>query len=55
MSCCAAIDNMQSDDKKALRKNYHDKKYGLLIHEHNELFGRLILESIRLDRAGRLS
>ena len=49
MSYCAAIDQMQDEEKKALHKNYHDNKYGFPIHEDNELFGRLILE---INQAG---
>jgi DNA-3-methyladenine glycosylase I len=49
MSYCAAIENMQSEEKKALHKNYHDNKYGFPIHDDNELFGRLILE---INQAG---
>ncbi|RZL20444.1 MAG: DNA-3-methyladenine glycosylase I [Pedobacter sp.] len=49
MSYCAAIDNMQDEDKKALHKYYHDNKYGFPIHDDNELFGRLILE---INQAG---
>jgi DNA-3-methyladenine glycosylase I len=49
MSYCTAIDNMQSGEKKALHKNYHDNHYGFPIHDDNELFGRLILE---INQAG---
>lgn len=49
MSYCAAIENMQPEDRKALHKNYHDNKYGFPIHDDNELFGRLILE---INQAG---
>ncbi|MDQ0965341.1 DNA-3-methyladenine glycosylase I [Flavobacterium sp. W4I14] len=49
MSYCAAIDNIQDEEEKALHKNYHDNKYGFPIHEDNELFGRLILE---INQAG---
>ncbi|KAA5535747.1 DNA-3-methyladenine glycosylase I [Paenimyroides baculatum] len=40
---------MQSEEKKALHKNYHDNHYGFPIHDENELFGRLILE---INQAG---
>ena len=40
---------MQSEEKKALHKNYHDNKYGFPIHDDNELFGRLVLE---INQAG---
>lgn len=49
MSYCTAIENMQSEEKKALHKSYHDHKYGFPIHDDNELFGRLILE---INQAG---
>lgn len=49
MSYCTAIENMQSEEKKALHKNYHDNSYGFPIHDDNELFGRLILE---INQAG---
>lgn len=49
MSYCTAIENMQSGEKKALHKNYHDNHYGFPIHDDNELFGRLILE---INQAG---
>src|ERR1051325_596682 len=49
MSYCAAIENMQSEEKRALHKNYHDNHYGFPIHDDNELFGRLILE---INQAG---
>lgn len=49
MTYCAAIETMQSEEKKALHKNYHDKYYGFPIHDDNELFGRLILE---INQAG---
>lgn len=49
MSYCTAIENMQSEEKKALHKNYHDNHYGFPIHDDNELFGRLILE---INQAG---
>jgi len=49
MSYCTAIVNMQSEEKKALHKNYHDNHYGFPIHDDNELFGRLILE---INQAG---
>src|SRR5690554_6688698 len=49
MSYCSAIEAMQSKEKKALHKNYHDHYYGFPIHDDNELFGRLILE---INQAG---
>ncbi len=49
MSYCSAIESMQSHEKKALHKNYHDNHYGFPIHDDNELFGRLILE---INQAG---
>jgi len=49
MSYCSAIEAMQSEEKKALHKNYHDYHYGFPIHDDNELFGRLILE---INQAG---
>jgi len=49
MSYCTAIEAMQSEEKKALHKNYHDKHYGFPIHDDNELFGRLIME---INQAG---
>ncbi|WP_140937301.1 DNA-3-methyladenine glycosylase I [Sphingobacterium lumbrici] len=49
MSYCTAIETMQSEEKKALHKNYHDYHYGFPIHDDNELFGRLILE---INQAG---
>lgn len=49
MSYCTAIQNMQSEERKALHKNYHDNNYGFPIHDDNELFGRLILE---INQAG---
>jgi len=38
MSYCTAIETMQSEEKKALHKNYHDNHYGFPIHDDNELF-----------------
>lgn len=49
MSYCTAIESMQSDEKKALHKKYHDLHYGFPIHDDNELFGRLIME---INQAG---
>ncbi len=49
MSYCSAIEAMQSEEKKALHKKYHDLHYGFPIHDDNELFGRLILE---INQAG---
>lgn len=49
MSYCSAIEAMQSEEKKALHKNYHDNHYGFPIHDDNELFGRLLLE---INQAG---
>ncbi|WP_090974623.1 DNA-3-methyladenine glycosylase I [Parapedobacter composti] len=40
---------MQSEEKKALHKKYHDNYYGFPIHDDNELFGRLIME---INQAG---
>ena len=44
MSYRTAIETMQSEERKALHKNYHDYHYGFPIHDDNELFGRLIME-----------
>jgi DNA-3-methyladenine glycosylase I len=49
MSYCTAIQNMTSEERKALHKNYHDHHYGFPIHDDNELFGRLIME---INQAG---
>lgn len=49
MSYCTAIEKMQSEERKALHKKYHDHKYGFPIHDDNELFGRLLLE---INQAG---
>lgn len=49
MSYCTAIDNMQSQEKKALHKNYHDNFYGFPLHDDNELFCRLVME---INQAG---
>jgi len=49
MSYCNAIENMQSVEKKALHKKYHDNAYGFPIHDDNELFCRLVLE---INQAG---
>ncbi len=49
MSYCSAIENMQSEERKLLHKNYHDLHYGFPIHDDDELFGRLILE---INQAG---
>lgn len=49
MSYCKAIDTMQTEERKALHKNYHDKHYGFPIHNDDELFGRLIME---INQAG---
>lgn len=48
MSYCSAIEKM-TEEKKALRKAYHDKLYGFPISDDNELFCRLILE---INQAG---
>lgn len=40
---------MQSEEKRALHKNYHDNHYGFPLHDDNELFGRLIME---INQAG---
>lgn len=49
MSYCTAIETMQSEEKKALHKNYHDNHYGFPLHDDNELFCRLIME---INQAG---
>lgn len=49
MSYCSYIGSIQSGDKKALHKEYHDHHYGFPIHDDNELFGRLLLE---INQAG---
>lgn len=49
MSYCNYIETIQSDQKKALHKEYHDHHYGFPIHDDNELFGRLLLE---INQAG---
>ena len=49
MSYCAAINNMEPEERKALHKNYHDNFYGFPIEDDNELFGRLIME---INQAG---
>lgn len=49
MSYCTAIENLQSDERKALHKNYHDNYYGFPLHDDNELFGRLVME---INQAG---
>lgn len=49
MSYCTAIENMQSEEKKALHKNYHDNYYGFPLHDDNELFCRLVME---INQAG---
>ncbi|MCX6139656.1 MAG: DNA-3-methyladenine glycosylase I [Candidatus Kapabacteria bacterium] len=49
MSYCTAIESMQSDERRALHKHYHDKQYGFPIHDDNELFCRLVLE---INQAG---
>jgi len=49
MSYCSVIETMQSEERKALHKHYHDHHYGFPIHDDNELFGRLILE---INQAG---
>ena len=48
MSYCSVIDYM-SEERKALHKAYHDKLYGVPIHDDNELFCRLVLE---INQAG---
>lgn len=40
MSYCTAIETMQSEEKKALHKNYHNNYYGFPLHDENELFCR---------------
>lgn len=49
MSYCTAIERMQSEEKKALHKNYHDNHYGFPLHDDNELFCRLVME---INQAG---
>ncbi len=49
MSYCAGIEALESEEKKALHKNYHDNYYGFPLHDDNELFGRLIME---INQAG---
>ncbi|MGO1245215.1 MAG: DNA-3-methyladenine glycosylase I [Sphingobacterium sp.] len=49
MSYCYAIEAMQSEERKALHKKYHDDHYGFPIHNDDELFGRLIME---INQAG---
>lgn len=49
MSYCTAIEMMESGDKKALHKNYHDRYYGFPLHDDNELFCRLVME---INQAG---
>ncbi|GAA4323027.1 DNA-3-methyladenine glycosylase I [Flaviaesturariibacter amylovorans] len=40
---------MQSEEKKALHRNYHNNFYGFPLHDDSELFCRLILE---INQAG---
>lgn len=49
MSYCTAIETMQSKEKKALHKKYHDNHYGFPLHDDNELFCRLVME---INQAG---
>ncbi len=49
MSYCTYIETIQSEEKKRLHKNYHDKQYGFPLYDDNELFGRLIME---INQAG---
>ena len=49
MSYCAAIENMQPEERRQLHKNYHDQHYGFPILNDDELFGRLIME---INQAG---
>ena len=49
MSYCTAIENIQSEEKKSLHKNYHDNFYGFPLHDDNELFCRLVME---INQAG---
>lgn len=49
MGYCTAIETMQSEEKKALHKNYHDNYYGFPLHDDNELFCRLVME---INQAG---
>jgi len=49
MSYCHAIENMKTEARMLLHKNYHDNHYGFPINDDTELFGRLILE---INQAG---
>lgn len=49
MSYCNAIETMQSEEKKALHKNYHANYYGFPLYDDNELFCRLVME---INQAG---
>ncbi len=49
MSYCKYTNNIASEEKKKLHKNYHDQHYGFPLHDDNELFGRLIME---INQAG---
>jgi DNA-3-methyladenine glycosylase I len=49
MSYCTAIETMQSEEKKALHKNYHDNYYGFPLYDENELFCRLVMEINQAD------
>lgn len=49
MSYCKFIENLEDGDRKQMHKEYHDKSYGFMIHDDNELFGRLLLE---INQAG---
>lgn len=41
MSYCTAIQNIQSEEKGVLHKNYHDNHHGFPIHDDSGLFRRL--------------
>ena len=46
MNYCEFIAALPNDTDNP-NKHYHDKQYGFPISDDNELFGRLVLESIR--------
>ena len=48
MSYCHALDYF-SETSRPIHQAYHDKQYGLPIHDDDELFARLILE---INQAG---
>ncbi len=49
MSYCLFIENIVTEEKKLLHKNYHDFYYGFPLHDDSELFGRLLME---INQAG---